>query len=199
MAIDMSQAQKSGRKAPPPTAGNSGSTRNVGGSTEKVYSVTAQKRIEHRAAGLMTYFQMGSFGLMILRRFADVGAIARHGEKIAMEAGKVAEEDESMAKGLDFMAKTGPYAGLLGASIPLIAQLLVNYKFMPAEAGASIGAVHPEMLEAQVKADLARQAADAIREQQEAEAEMEEALRASQPEPEPPMDWTQEELADLHK
>ena len=116
--------------------------------------------------------QLLAFGCMVTGNLADAGALGMHWPNVAHELAAVAESDERMAKGLDYLLEVGPYGNLIVVVLPLVAQVLANHKIVKAESLAGAGVVHPEALEAQVKTDMARQAAEAIRQQQAAEAEM---------------------------
>jgi len=65
----------------------------------------------------------------------------------------------------------GPYAALVGAAIPLIAQLAANHRM---GAMTNLGAVPPEVLEARMDAEMMRAEMEAMRERaammQEADA-----------------------------
>lgn len=128
-----------------------------------------QKAREEAANGIG---QILSFGFMVAGQLADAGAIGLHWPNIAHEAAAVAETDQRMAKGLDYLLEVGPYGNLIVVCLPLVGQLLANHKVVKPEALAGAGVVHPEALEADVKASMARQAAEAVRQQRQAEAEL---------------------------
>jgi hypothetical protein len=56
--------------------------------------------------------------------------------------------------------------------MPLAIQIAANHGLVKAELVSGAGVVPPQALESQVKADMARQAAQALRMQQEAEQEL---------------------------
>lgn len=116
--------------------------------------------------------QLLSFGLMLGGQHADAGAISRHWPNVAAEATNVADNDPKMAKALDYLLEVGPYGNLIVAALPLVAQLMVNHGMAKPESMAGAGVVHPETLAADVKATIARQAAEAVRAQREAEEEL---------------------------
>ena len=149
---------------PPPKRSASGSTT----SAPKARTTKTQAR-EEAANGIG---QLLGFGFMVAGQHADAGAIARHWPNIAHEAAACAEHDSKMAKALDYLLEVGPYGNLIVVSLPLVAQLMVNHKMAKPEAMAGAGVVHPETLAADVKATLARQAAEAVRQQREAEQEL---------------------------
>lgn len=118
------------------------------------------------------FFQMAGLGCIIFSQFSDAGAINMHGPAISHVAAKMAKTNELMAKGLDSLLTVGPYTEIIGVTLPLVLQLLVNHKVMPAEMVAGANVVRPEVLESQVKTQLAMQAMEAMKMQQAAEQEM---------------------------
>jgi hypothetical protein len=143
---------------------------------------------EEAANGL---FQLAGFGCVVARQYADAGAINMHGAKIAHELAVLSEQSEPIAKGLDYIMEAGPYAGLIVAVMPLALQIMANHGLIKAELVAGGGVVPPQALESQVKAEMAKQASEALRAQEAAEEELAlmaarmEAARVSQNEPEP--------------
>lgn len=120
--------------------------------------------------------QLVAFGFMISGQLADAGAVGEHWPNISHELAVTAENDAKLAKGLDKLLEVGPYGSLIIAVLPLAGQILANHGVVKPEAMAGIGVVHPESLEADVKASMAMQAADAVHRQRQAE----EALRQAQ-------------------
>ena len=116
--------------------------------------------------------QMLAFGAMVSGNLADAGAIGMHWPDMAHEAAVIAETDSTMAGLLDKLLEVGPYGKLIILGLPLVAQVLVNHRLVKPEAMAGAGVVHPDALAAQVKADMARKAMQAMREQQQAEQEL---------------------------
>lgn len=150
------------RNAPPPV-------RNVNRPAPEKRASGKQKVREEAANGIG---QLLAFGCMVSGSLADAGAISMHWPNVAHEAALVAETDAKMASALDKLLEVGPYGNLIIATLPLVAQLLVNHKIVKPEAMAGAGVVHPDALEAQVKANMARKAMEAMREQAQAEAEL---------------------------
>jgi hypothetical protein len=116
--------------------------------------------------------QIVAFGAMVSGQLADAGAIGMHWPGMAHEAAVTAETDAKMAALLDKLLEVGPYGNLIIATLPLVAQLLVNHSLVKLEAMAGAGVVHPDALTAQVRAEMARKAMDAMRDQQRAESEL---------------------------
>lgn len=117
-------------------------------------------------------FQIVGLGCIITGQYADAGAISMHGPPIAQEVASLAEKNEQIAKGVDALLQVGPYAGLVAAVMPLVLQLMVNHNVVPAEKLANANVVKPEVLEAQVKTHMARQAMEAMQAQKAAEEEL---------------------------
>lgn len=133
---------------------------------------------EEREEAVNGIFQLVGFGCIMTGQYADAGAISMHTPPISHEVAELAKKNESIAKGVDVLLQAGPYAALIGACMPLVLQLLVNHDIIPAEKMAGANVVKPEVLESQVKTQMARQAMEAMRQQQEAEAEMAEMQKA---------------------
>jgi hypothetical protein len=134
-------------------------------------------KAKDRAEGLQGWLQVGQVACIAKGWNADAGAIGQHGEKLATETARVAENVEPVGKVLDILSMTGPYAALMGAALPFIAQILMNHKIIP-ESMMLEGVVPPAMLDAQVSAQLAQMQVEAIRAQQEAEQQLAEAKAA---------------------
>jgi hypothetical protein len=134
-------------------------------------------RSKERAEGLEGWLQVASIVCISRGWHADAGAIGIHGTKLAEETARTAENAEPLGKVLDFLAMSGPYAALMGAALPFVAQILMNHHVIP-EAMALEGVVPPAMLEAQVKAELAEVQLSALKAQQDAETRLSEARAA---------------------
>jgi hypothetical protein len=139
-------------------------------------------KAELRQEALDGVLQIGQFIALAFGQFADAGAIGLHGQPMADEAVKLAENDSRVAAKVDLLIQVGPYAGFITAAIPLLAQLLVNHKLLKAEQFANAGVVTPETLASKMKSDLMKKAMDAMMEQKRIEEEMremEEQMRAN--------------------
>jgi hypothetical protein len=137
-------------------------------------AITAAKGIHaERIDAVDGIFQLAGMGFVMAGQFADAGAIDMHGHGVSVEVAELAAKNESIAKVTDSLLQIGPYAGLVVAVMPMVMQLLVNHKVIPAEKmPASSGIVQPSVLEAQVKTAMAQQALEAMRLQREAEEEL---------------------------
>jgi hypothetical protein len=158
MALDLSGAAV----APPRSA--------RGGSRGTPVKITTKK--EERREAVQGVWQLAGFGCVILRQYADAGAIGLHSEPITNELVDLADKNDRVAKALDYLTEAGPYAGLIVAVMPLALQVLTNHGLIRGELVAGGGVVPPAALESQVRADMARQATAALQAQQEAEAEL---------------------------
>lgn len=166
MALDLT------RTASPPPAKTRATPRV---DTKKQAEVTST-----RAEGLNGLFQIGAAGCMMAGQYADAGAFSKHGPTISDEAAKLAETNESFAKTLDYITAIGPYAGLLTAVVPFVLQILVNHHRLPAEPLQQLGVDNPAVMEAKMKADMLKQAREALAAQAEAEKAYAAELEAMQ-------------------
>lgn len=116
--------------------------------------------------------QLLGFGCIVLHQYADAGAIGMHFPPVAHEWALLADKNEKVAKGIDYLTEAGPYAGVIVSMMPLVLQLAANHNLIKAEMAGGAGVVPPEALTAQVRADMARQAQEAMRAQHEAEASL---------------------------
>lgn len=143
-------------------------------------NVTAKQA--DREEALHGVIQLAGMGLIIAGQHADAGAVNLHGPGIATEFAKLANENEKIARDIDYITEAGPYAGVVMAVMPLALQLLVNHGVLKAEVFAGAGMQHPDAIAATVKADLARQAQAAIKAQRTAEQELRDISREFQAE-----------------
>lgn len=123
-----------------------------------------------RSEGLQGYGQLIQAGLIGFRQYADAGALGLYFPSIADEVAKLAAIDERVASVVDPIIQGGPYTALIAAVLPMAMQLAVNHgRVKP----GAMGTVPRETLSARIEANLARMQAQALREQQAAEAEAE--------------------------
>lgn|SRR5262252_2168927 len=144
--------------------------RSARGQTAAVKRVSG--KLAERREAVDGIFQLAGFGCIMMRQYADAGAIGMHSPPVATELVALSEKNESIARALDYLTEAGPYAGLIVAVMPLVLQIAANHGIVKAELVGGAGIVPPAALESQVKADMARQAAEALREQQRAEQEL---------------------------
>jgi hypothetical protein len=162
----MSQATK----APPRKVG----TRS--GRTPAVQE-TASKT-EMRANGLMGLGQIAQAACVTFGNYADAAAIGHFFPPLATEVVKVAENVEWLAGPIDFLIEVGPYTALFAAALPFGLQIAANHGWLDGSKLYSQGVMPPEILEAQMKAQIAKVQADAMRAQQQALQEAREAQEA---------------------
>jgi len=128
-----------------------------------------QKRFD----AIQGLWQIAGIGCVFMRQYSDAGAISMHSPAISKEIVQLADSNDQVAKSVDQLLQVGPYAGLVTAVLPLAMQILVNHKRIPVEKlPAESGIVDPEMLEAQVKTEMARMQLEVLKEQKEAEQEL---------------------------
>lgn len=161
MPIDMSQATR----VPPAKRGARVAK------TQAVTTADTRTPLERRTEGLNDIGQLGQGLLLIGQQWADAAAVGRFWSPVATELAKCAGQNEIIAKGVDFLIQVGPYGSLIAAAMPLVLQIMANHKIVNANNLVGQGIVPPEVLEAQMKAEVARMQADALRAQQEAIAE----------------------------
>jgi hypothetical protein len=127
---------------------------------------------ELRQEALNGVLQLAQFGCLAFGAYADAGAIGVFGPPMATEVVTLAKDNDKVAEKVDLLIKVGPYAGLVAAAIPFLAQLLVNHKVFKAEQFGNAGVMEPEMLETQMKTQVLHRAAEARREQMEAQEQL---------------------------
>ena len=127
---------------------------------------------ELRQEALSGVLQLAQFGCLAFGDFADAGAIGVFGPPIVTETVNLAKDNEKVAEKVDLLIKVGPYAGLVAATIPFLAQLMVNRGIFKAEQFGNAGVMEPEMLETQMKTQVLHRAAQARREQMEAQEQL---------------------------
>lgn len=130
---------------------------------------------ERRAAGLNGLAQLAQGVCLMTGQYADAMTLGRYFPPVASELATIADEYESVAKPIDVLIKVGPFGALIAAAMPLVMQLLANHKVIDANAAIGQGVVPPQVLEAQMKAEMARMQAEAMREQQMAMRDAEKA------------------------
>lgn len=97
--------------------------------------------------------QAATLILLIRQQYADAQAVGMHTPAIATELARVAEGNETIGKWLDYFSVTGPYSGLVKASLPLVLQLMANHNIIKPEAAGALGVVAPKTLELAGKAE----------------------------------------------
>jgi hypothetical protein len=124
---------------------------------------------ELRQEALDGLLQLTQFGCLAFGSFADAGAIGVFGPPMANEIVDLAKTNSKVASKVDLLIEVGPYAGLVAATIPFLAQLLVNHKVFKAEQFGNAGVMEPEILETRMRTQVLQRAAEAKRQQMEAQ------------------------------
>lgn len=130
-----------------------------------------------REQGLLGIFQVTSAICVMRGLYPDAGACSIHGPAISHEAAVLAESNEGIAKGLDYLIQMGPYSALLTAVLPFALQVAANHGRIDADKASGLGVMDPATLEAKIKADVERQKLEFYKQTQEAKqanAEMQE-------------------------
>jgi hypothetical protein len=162
------------KNATPPPAGK---TRTAGGRKPANTAKLASEKTAERESGLVGLGQIACVPLMLTGNMADCGAVAMHWPGVAHETAVIAETNANVARVVDFVTAVGPFAGLLAAIMPLTIQIMVNHNRIPMHpALAQFGVVAPDVMKAQAQAQAAREAADMMRMQREAEQELRDAM-----------------------
>lgn len=157
MPIDMSLATK----APPKKAG----TRKIGVATPQVDTRSVNQK---RTEGLLGLAQLGQGILLLVGQYADAAAVGQHFPPVAQELANIADTSDFVAKPIDLLIEVGTYGGLIAALLPLGLQIAANHGRIDATRLAGQGVVPPDVLEAQMKANVAKMQAEAMKAQQHA-------------------------------
>lgn len=131
-----------------------------------------------RQEALNGVLQVGQLAALTFGQFSDAGAIGMHGPKLVSEVVALAESNSKVASKVDLLIEIGPYAGIVAAAIPFLAQIFVNHGVVKAEMFANAGVVPPEQLEKEMKLTIMRRALETQRLQAEMEAEMEREMNS---------------------
>jgi len=133
---------------------------------------------ESRNEAVSGIFQLVGFGCVVTGNYADAAAIGMHADPISGEIVKLGAQNEQIGKGIDYLNQVGPYAGLISAVMPLVLQLLANHGRL--DASKVPGLSSPQVLEAKVKAQMATQAAEEMRQAKQAQDDFDKAMIAMQ-------------------
>lgn len=153
-------------------------------------AVQTKSVTELREEGLNGLGQIVQLVCIGTKQHADAAAIGMHFPPLARETAKLAETNERVGGAIDYLVKIGPYTALITAAMPLVLQLLANHKIVDAGSLMGQGVVPPEILESQMRAQVAamqmqaqRQNAEALREARELEAEYANYMATETPSP----------------
>lgn len=138
---------------------------------------TMTRKATERAEGLAGIGQLVYAALLFARQPADAGAMDRHFPAVAVEVAKLGDSNQKIGDALDKLNEIGPYAGLITAVTPLIAQILVNHDRIPVTSVASLGVVSKSTLESEVQTQILQAEMHAMQVAMEAQ-EQAERIRA---------------------
>jgi len=130
--------------------------------------VETESVTERRAKGLMELAQLGQGILLLTGQYADAAAVGQHFQPIAVEGAKIADSNEPIAKGIDLIIEVGPYGAFVAALMPLALQIAANHRWIDPTKLMGQGIIPPEVLEAQMKANVAKMQSDAMKAQRQA-------------------------------
>lgn len=139
---------------------------------EHTENASPKTKRELRQEAVDGILQLAQFGCLAFGQFADAGAIGMHGQGLSNEVITLSDNNPKIASKVDLLIEIGPYAGLVAAALPFLAQILVNHKVFKPEQFANAGVVTPETLEAQMKTQLMQRAMESKREQMRIQEEM---------------------------
>jgi len=133
-------------------------------------------KAELREEALNGVLQVGQLAMLTFGQFSDAGAIGMHGPKLVSETVALAENNSKVASKVDLLIEIGPYAGIVAAAIPFLAQLFVNHGLVKAEMFANAGVVPADQLESEMKLTIMRRTLETQKQQAQMEAEMRQAM-----------------------
>jgi hypothetical protein len=115
----------------------------------------ARGRATDYRPGILGLAQVVAFPLTVAGRYRpplalDGAAVATHAPDIAEALSVLAAERPEVAAALDRVLSAGPYGLLIGACVPLVAQIGVNHRRLPESVGVGLGAVPREQLAARL-------------------------------------------------
>lgn len=144
--------------------------------TPPITETNSKTKAELRQEALNGVLQVGQLAALTFGQFSDAGAIGMHGPKLVSEVVALAENNSKVASKVDLLIEIGPYAGIVAAAIPFLAQLFVNHGVVKAEMFANAGVVPPDQLENEMKLTIMQRTLETQKEQARMEAEMREAM-----------------------
>jgi hypothetical protein len=123
---------------------------------------------EARKNGLAGYVQIGQLFCGIRGQHADAETLRMYGPDFCTAVADVADQDENLARGVDYLCAGGPYTALFAALVPMAFQIAANHNRISPD--AMPGLEDPALLSARYKDRLRR-----VREAAEEEARAYEA------------------------
>lgn len=167
MPIDMSAAKAPPRRTP--------SSRTIKAAPPPVETKTLNDK---RREGLMGLAQLAQGVCLMTQQYADAATIGQHFPPFGAEIANLADTYDVVAKPIDFLIEIGPFGAVIAAGMPFVLQFLANHKVIDGSRMAGQGIVPPEVLEAQMKAQVAQMQAEALLEQRRAMTEARDAQQA---------------------
>lgn len=135
------------------------------------------KRVQDNAQAIHEAAQVAPAILVMMRRFADAGAVSRELPGLALETAKLAETNPKVMEAIQRLQTFSPWAGFMTIGMRLGMQLMVNAGRIEPGAMPGMGLVSKTTLEAQVQAGIARAEAEALQLKIDAEREKADAER----------------------
>lgn len=146
----------------------------------RVQSKTAAQETEAqklREQSLGEVFLMGAGVLTMFGQWADAGTLRKFGPPLAHETVALANTYPKIIPILDWLAQATPVASIAGVLMPVVLQFMANHGKIDANRVATVGVVPPEMLAAEMQAEIMSLQAEAIRKQRMAHDDL---MRAHQ-------------------
>lgn len=128
-----------------------------------------KSKLEERTEGLMGMAQIGHAICIMTKQYADAGAVEHFAKPLCTEIAKLADGNDTIARGIDTFTAVGPYTALLTVGIQFTLQIAANHKRVDANMLAGAGIIPPDVLEAEQKANILRLRTEALRRQREAQ------------------------------
>lgn len=128
---------------------------------------------DNRTEGLKGWAQIGQILCVAKGWKADAAAIGIHAPGIISETVALARDNESLAKGIDYLCAAGPYTALVAVCMPLLAQIAANHGKLDAATSGIPGIQPPELLVAKMEAEMERNKLAIMKEIQDAQREAE--------------------------
>jgi hypothetical protein len=164
MPIDMSAAT-----APPKRSSRQATTT---AQRKTSATVAGPSMAEQRYVGIAGVGQLLQAGCQWGKQYAQAATFGMHWPAIAKELAVLSDTQPTIARYVDMVITAGPYTALIMAALPFVMQTGANYGLIEGN-----GTTPPAVLESQMKAAIAQQEAEAMRAQQQAIRDAENAQR----------------------
>jgi len=150
--------------------------------TQPVSNTPVKPLQQIREEGCNEFFQGLSYITATVGWYADSGTLSIHGPKMANKLAEISEDNENVAKAVDYICKGSPILELVLIFGTFALQIAANHKLVPADKFGDL-VQDPEMISAEVKTELMRQKTELLRrqkEQQDAMMEMQAQILQAQ-------------------